>query len=145
MLSSASASTVRSEMSWARLDALAGRASDRLFGERVRIEPQAAGRVVIIGPDPDRPAFEIRATLDITEHSDHARGEGTRNGARQDVNVQEIALLIETGSIVAPDALPKAGDYVIALDRPGAPKFKIATPAGQNGGRHLFMMIPVPT
>jgi hypothetical protein len=131
-------------MSWARLDALAGRASDRLFGERVRIEPQAAGRVVIGGPDPDRPAFEIRATLDVTEHADHARGEGSRNGSRQDVNVQEIALLIEAGSIVVPNALPKAGDRVVALDRPGSPEFKVATPAVQNGGRFLFMLVPVP-
>ncbi|MFI5411301.1 hypothetical protein [Kaistia sp. UC242_56] len=131
-------------MSWARLDALAGRASDRLFGERVRIEPQAAGRVVIGGPDPDRPAFEIRATLDVTEHAEHARGEGSRNGSRQEVNVQETALLIEAGSILAPNALPKTGDRVVALDRLGAPVFKIATPAEQNGGRFLFMMVPLP-
>ncbi|WP_336801801.1 hypothetical protein [Kaistia sp. MMO-174] len=131
-------------MSWARLDALAGRASNRLFGELVRVEPQAnSSRIVVGGADPDRPAFEARATLDITDHSDHARGEGTRTGSRQDVVVQEVALLIEASSIVAPNEMPKIGDYVVALDRPGAPKFKIATPAGQNGGRFLFMLVPV--
>lgn len=132
-------------MNWARLDALAGRASARQFGERVKVVPksQSSGRLVVGSDDPERSSFEITATLDITDHSEHIGGDGSRTASRQDLMLQEVALLIEAGSILPPNAMPKVGDYIVALERPGSPAFKIATPAEQNGGRYLFMMVPV--
>lgn len=131
-------------MSWARLDALAGRASSRLFSERVKILPQQVSRVVVGGADPVRPAFDVMATLDVTEHSDHVHGDRSQAGNRQDFIVAEASLLIEAGEFNAVCQAPKVGDRVVAIDRPGSPEFKITTPAAQNGGRHLFMMVAVP-
>jgi len=119
---------------WNRLDALAGRAVDRINAETVRVVPKAKSTVLVGTDDPNRTPYEVRAILEITEEIERPTGDGTRNGNIGTMMIPAVTLTIETERLVPPNTAPRKGDVIVAIEREGQPQYTVnsAAPMGQQ-------------
>lgn len=97
------------------------------FGERVRIEPQTTsgtwrGRT---GADPNRQPGEVVGRYNTKAAA--AELEGNREGSKFQSMTRIAAathvVRFSAGQVAALGYAPVAGDHVVLLDRPGAPRF----------------------
>lgn len=98
--------------------------NDHDFGESVRIEPKAVSQYGGAGPDPQRAAFTITAVLRVGGDEQDLGGDRAGNWKAR-VPSMPGALHVDRAKLPAGMELRK-GDQVVALDRPGQPRFEIA-------------------
>lgn len=98
-------------MNFAKFEALASRAVDREFGERVRVEPRTNSRFVGANVDPDRAAFDTTAVVDLTPVI-----ATTERGAAHPTSISTSAVHISFASSALP-LTPRQGDRIVALER----------------------------
>lgn len=126
---------------------MAGALGDH-FAERIRVIPRTQHKVLVGAVDPSRPEYEIRAILDIRNGPVEAMGAGDRTGARGPVLVPLIRLSIERAKVVAPNALPVAGDEIVALEQtqahPAGARFRVSPDSPLGGSFVDFHLMPIP-
>ena len=95
-----------------------------------RASPRAAEgdkRIVVGAADPTRPQFEVRGTLILDNEYATASGAGTRNGTTPAMMAPQNTLTLEVSEIRGPNRMPKAGDFIRAIERPGTPEYRITS------------------
>lgn len=104
---------------------------DGMFAERVRIVAWKDGR-----EDPERPARDIVAPL-VDEDRENQSLSGNRSG--------EFATDLRTGGAILkpdraayPDLDVRKGDEVIALERPGEPRWRVSSVDTSGRGRLII-------
>lgn len=102
--------------------------TDGMFAERVRIVAWGDGR-----EDPDRPAREIEAPI-VEEGRDNQNLAGDRSDTFS-ANVRTGGAVLKPDPVTYPDLDIRAGDTVIALDRPGEPQWRVSSIDPPGNGR----------
>jgi hypothetical protein len=115
---------------------------DRIFSETIRLVPMRAGGYAAGGPDPGRIERQVQAI--ITEKPQRMRAVENSVGRDFDrmVVMADTVASIDQTKLVAD--LPKAGDLVIAIDRPDAPSFEITTVESDGLARILLSLVRLP-
>lgn len=111
---------------------------DNRFGEPLEIIPWVVGDFSSGGADPANPAFIVTGVLD-TPVKTMSPTDGPRTN-RKDV-VMDSPSADFSRTAFAGRAFPQAGWRIRAISRPGAPSFKIASPAGEGGVRVSFTLV----
>lgn len=94
---------------------------DRVHAERVRIEPQTRGNYGA-GADPSRVVASLSGPLRVGG-AENDSGGARRNFASM-IAVGKAELHLERSLLPAGFAVVK-GDIVVAVDRPGSPRFEV--------------------
>jgi hypothetical protein len=112
---------------------------DRVFAETIRLVPMRAGGYAAGGPDPDRIERQVPAI--ITEKPQRMRAVENSVGRDFDrmVVMADTVASIDQTKLVAD--LPKAGDLVIAIDRPDTPSFEVTTVESDGLARILLSLV----
>ena len=115
---------------------------DRIFSETIRLVPMRAGGYAAGGPDPGRIERQVQAI--ITEKPQRMRAVENSVGRDFDrmVVMADTVASIDQATLAA--NLPKAGDLVIAIDRPGTPSFEITTVESDGLSRILLSLVRLP-
>ena len=105
---------------------------DDLFGEEIRIEPRADGDLLKGVADPARPVATIIAVVDYNPIVVRSRDPGRYGADTPDLSGEKLHVSI------ADSRLPyklKAGDRIVAIDRPDQPTFAVAIVEPDGLGR----------
>lgn len=122
-------------MKFAGYERLASRAVDRLYGELVRVDPQADGRFTRGAGDPDRASFTAVAIIDLNPDVATAR---QNDGASASLAGDRVHISLASPSL--PVELRK-GDRIVAVER-GERTFIITTVEPDGLGRVLCRCVP---
>lgn len=122
-------------MIFTKLEALASRAVDRTFGERVRVETRADGRFVRQSADPERPAFETIAVIDLSPAVATVAASAAHPSS---LSVDAVHVSFATSAL---SSTPRQGDRIVALERGHI--FSISTVEPDGMGRVLCRCTPV--
>lgn len=104
---------------------------DGMFAERIRIVAWKDGR-----EDPERPACEIVAPL-VEEDRENQSLSGDRSGQFSG-NVRTGGAVLKPDPAVYPDLDVRQGDDVIALERPGEPRWRVSSVDPNGHGRLII-------
>lgn len=104
---------------------------DGMYAERVRIVAWLDGR-----EDPDRPVLEIEAPL-VDEERDNQSLSGTRSGKFL-ADVRTGGAVLKPDRATYPDLDVRKGDEVIALERPGEPRWRVSSVDASGRGRLII-------
>lgn len=107
---------------------------DDLYGENIRVEPRADGDLLKGVADPARPVLTIVAVVDYNPIVVRSRDPGRYGADTPDLSGEKLHVSI------ADSRLPyklKAGDRIVALDRPGQPMFAVAIVEPDGLGRSV--------
>lgn len=105
--------------------------TDSMFAERVRIVAWVDGR-----EDPDRPPREIVAPI-IEEDRDTQNLAGDRSDTFS-ANIRTGGAVLKPDPVAYPDLNIRAGDTVIALDRPSEPQWRVSSIDPPGNGRLII-------
>lgn len=106
--------------------ALVARSVDRVAGEQVRLAPMTAGGGYVAGvQDPNRPAFEIEATVSLTSSRKRREGVGATDAENLDARLQSARVSIAPAALGS-NPPPERGWLVVLLERTGRPTWKVA-------------------
>lgn len=97
--------------------------NDEDFGESIRFEPMVSSQYGGAAADPGRAAFTIIAVLRMG--GDEADLGGDRSG-NWNAKVPTMPGALHVDRVKLAGRVLKKGDQVVALDRPGQPRFEIA-------------------
>lgn len=129
---------------WDRLDSLAGRAVNSIWGEACHFSPMVRGEFTSAQPDPARTAVTVLGifTLDPKENGTDLRGERLRG---EFAGISRIDLPGSRLKVTAEEAAkigfrPVQGDQVTLTDRPGAPTYQVADVLDHDGGDLLIFL-----
>lgn len=112
------------------------RAVDRVHAERVRIIPQHRGNYAA-GPDPSRPAADLPGPLRIGASEND--GGGARRNFTSTIPVGRAELHLDR-ALLPEGFVVRQGDLVIALDRPGEPRFEVLKPEPDHVARLVLKL-----
>jgi hypothetical protein len=128
---------------FAELETLVSSAVDTVMGERTRIEPQRRGEVFGSSADNSRPILEVVGVVDFNPVAVTAQDEGTYDGFQPQLAGDKIHVSYALSSFPNAAAYPKAGDVIIAVERPGMPKFRLTRDPDHDGvGRMICVCVP---
>jgi len=102
--------------------------TDGMFAERVRIVAWVDGR-----EDQNRHAREIVAPI-IEEGRDNQNLAGNRSDTFS-ANIRTGGAVLKPDPVAYPDLDVREGDTIIALDRPGEPKWRVSSIDPPGNGR----------
>jgi hypothetical protein len=109
---------------------------DRVHAERVRIVPQLRGNYGA-GVDPDRSPVETVGPLRVGAAENDAGG--ARRNFISNIATGKAELHLERSNL-PPGFEAKKGDLVIALDRPGQPRFEVERPERDHIARLVLKL-----
>lgn len=106
---------------------------DALFGEGIRIRPQA-GDEYTRGADPDRPVAEgVRATVARAPQAKKTDFRGTASNGVP-VTTAPAEIWIDRAAYAALGYAIRGGDFIELTDDPGVPRFTVAAVHPGDGG-----------
>jgi hypothetical protein len=115
---------------------------DRVFAETIRIMPMRAGGYAAGTPDPDRIERQIPAIITETPQRMRAAENSVGRDFDRMVVMADTVASIDQAKLAA--GLPKAGDLVIAIDRPGIPRFEVTAVESDGLARVLLSLVKLP-
>ncbi len=129
---------------FAELEALASSAVDTVMGELTRIDPQGKGDVFAGSADGTRPVIDdIVGIVDLSPIVVTAQDEGTYDGFQPQLAGDRIHVSYAESSFPNAAAWPKKGDFIIAKERSGMPKYRLTRDPDRDGiGRFICVCVP---
>lgn len=122
------------------IDADIQSAMDQVFGEAIRIVPQAGDVNYGTGPDPLRPVRDTRGIVSRAHKSEGADFIGT-NRAGVDRALLHSEVWIERDAYDALGYIVRRGDLIDLIDEPGSPRVAVArVSAGDNGDVNIHLV-----
>jgi hypothetical protein len=115
---------------------------DRVFAETIRLVPMRAGGYAAGGPDPDRIERQVQAIITETPQRMRAVENSVGRDFDRMVVMADTVASIDQARLAAD--LPKAGDLVIAIDRPEAPSFEVTAVESDGLSCVLLSLVRLP-
>jgi len=111
---------------WDQLDALAGQAVTGIFGTVCQITPMLKGEYTV-GPDPDRPAVEVRGVFSLNPEVESVRGQRTQGEflGTTKVGVSEAAVQIIAAEVAKIGYDLRDGDRVLLPEVSGHQTYEV--------------------
>ena len=112
---------------WQRLDALAGRAANGVFGEPVKITPRLANEYVAARPDATRQEATVQGIFSLEPSSDDLRGQRISGESRGALRMTFAEAIVQfTAAEVAKIGFGmQTPDLITLIKRPGCPTYAI--------------------
>lgn len=127
---------------FAQMETAVSAAVDHLHMERTRITPRVKGEFVRGGQDPNRVAREVMGVIDLNPVTIRAREQSEYDGFRPELDGEKVHVSYTASRLGSPVDMPRTGDLIEALDRPGVPKYQITIVEGDGLGRVLCRCVP---
>ena len=113
-------------------------AADRHFAKAVRIVPRKGGGYVVAGPDPSRPALEIRAYVTLKAQAIKASANDANSG--HNAQIVDIVDAIKFRTAALPYDVV-AGDEVVSLETPERSRFQVSRVEPFGTGRTVLYLV----
>jgi hypothetical protein len=117
-------------------EAFGGRASGKLdaaFGESLEIRHVMPGEFVASAPDPQFPPFTVTGIIDTPQQI--VAPAGTADGAKSEMQIGGHVVDFALSQFSARCPKPAQGTIVIAINRPGKPRFRVRDNPNDGHGR----------
>lgn len=114
---------------------------DAAFAGRIEVRHQRAGRFVAGSDNPSRPPFEARGILDEAEQS--VRAAGVADASKPEVIVADPMIDFQYTEFGDDRPLPVEGTVLIALDKPGQPRYRVRNRLDGDVGRFICVLTRV--
>lgn len=114
---------------------------DRIFAEAIRLVPMLAGGYAAAIPDPDRAERQMLAIITERPERKHIVENSTGRDFDRGLVLAETVASIDQALLG--NELPKAGDLIVAVDRPEAPTFEITVVESDGLARVLLSLVRV--
>jgi hypothetical protein len=128
---------------FSELETLASAAVDTVMGELIRIDPMKKGEVFASSVDGARQQVTVTAVVDFNPVAVTVQDEGSYDGFQPQLAGDRIHVSIALSSFQGSSQYPQANDVIVALERPGMPKFRLTRAPDHDGiGRMVCPCVP---
>ncbi len=110
-----------------RLDELAGRATDRVYGETIMVSPRIANEYIAAQPDIARPVKEVRGIFSLEPSTDDLRGQRVSGESRGAIRMvfAEAVIQLRAAEVELLNYEPVKPDLITLIDRKSLPTYAV--------------------
>ena len=127
---------------FAQMETAVSAAVDRLHEEPTRIIPRKGGEFVRGPTDPARAERSVLGVIDFNPVTVRAKEQSEYDGYRPELDGEKVHVSYTASRLGTPVVAPIKGDIIVALDRPGTPRFQIVSAEADGLGRVLCRCTP---
>lgn len=127
---------------FARMETAVSAAVDNVYGEPTRIVPRKMGEFVRGSSDPTRMERDVMGVIDFNPVTVRSKEMSEYDGYRPELDGEKVHVSYTASRLGSPVIPPAVGDYIVALDRPGTPRFQVVSVEADGIGRILCRCTP---
>ena len=114
---------------------------DNQYGEPLEVRHILAGEFIAGAADPARPAFRVVGVLDTPDVI--VQGAGTMDGAKSELVASHPTVDFAVSAFTDTHPRPVKGTVIVAVDRPGAPHYRILSVLPDGGIRLVCQLAEI--
>jgi hypothetical protein len=118
------------------------KAVDSVYGEGVRVLPQAVGEFMATD-DPERAPYEMTGVVDFNPVIATPKAIGKNDGDAVQVSGEQLHVSLHEQNLPEGAKFPQQGDAIVLLERPNQPRVRVSSQLPDGIGRVILRCVRI--